>query len=58
MDKFVILQNIHRYRAMLSSPGADDAARGRIANLLAEEEAKLAQFGRSPEQKPAPSGRP
>ncbi len=58
MDKFVLLQNIQRYRAILSVPGAEDAARRSIASLLAEEEAKLAQFERSPEQAMPPAGRP
>ena len=40
-DAFVQSQNIAHYRAMLDSGVLDEAQRGAIRKLLAEEEAKL-----------------
>jgi len=43
MERFVIHENIARYRRMLEQSG-DEVTRQQILRLLKEEEAKLADF--------------
>ena len=49
LNTFICRQNITRYRAMLAKD-PDRATRLRLARLIAEEEAKLAQLRESDNQ--------
>jgi hypothetical protein len=47
-DRFVVSQNIERFRRLLAN-GCGDGARAVLTELLAAEEAKLASLGETPE---------